>query len=164
VITLDPGLAFGTGSHSTTRLCIEWLLDHVAAGDAVLDYGCGSGVLAITAARLGATPVFGTDVDAQALRASADNGRANAVKAEFVTPDRVPAQAFDLVVANILANPLILLAPALAARVRVGGRIALSGILEDQAEAVINAYSRWFRAQIWRVDEGWVLVEGVRGT
>ena len=161
-ITLDPGLAFGTGSHPTTRLCIEWLIDHLAGDERVLDYGCGSGILAIAAAKLGAGRVVGVDVDEQALRASSANARLNAVAATFVAPDDLPAGAVDIVVANILANPLILLAPALAARVRPGGRIALSGILKAQAEAVVDAYAPWFRAQVWREHEGWVLVEGVR--
>jgi ribosomal protein L11 methyltransferase len=162
-ITLDPGLAFGTGSHPTTRLCLEWLLASLERGAAVLDYGCGSGVLAIAAMKLGAAEAIGTDVDPQAIRASADNARANAVAATFVLPDGLAPRAFDVVVANILANPLILLAPALAARVRPGGRIALSGILAAQAGDVIAAYARWFTLRAWRDAEGWVLLEGERG-
>jgi ribosomal protein L11 methyltransferase len=161
-IRLDPGLAFGTGSHATTRLCLEWLEDAIAGGEAVLDYGCGSGILAIAAAKLGAARVAGTDVDPQALRASAANASLNAVHATFAAPDRLPGGSFDIVVANILANPLILLAPALAARVRRGGRIALSGILETQAEAVALAYARWFTLRAWRAADGWVVLSGER--
>lgn len=161
-IRLDPGLAFGTGSHPTTRLCLEWLLEHVEAGRSLLDYGCGSGILAIAAAKLGAAPVVGTDVDTQALAASAENARLNAADAHFVTPDALAAGTFDVVVANILANPLILLAPALAARVASGGSIALAGILEAQVADVIVAYERWFKLAAWRADDGWVLVAGER--
>jgi ribosomal protein L11 methyltransferase len=161
-IRLDPGLAFGTGSHATTRLCLEWLESAIAGGEAVLDYGCGSGILAIAAAKLGATRVTGTDVDPQALRASAANAGLNAVHATFVAPDRLPGRPFDIVVANILANPLILLAPALAARVRRGGRMALSGILETQAEGVAEAYAPWFTLRAWRAADGWVVLSGER--
>ena len=161
-LALDPGLAFGTGSHPTTRLCLEWLRDGIAGGETVLDYGCGSGILAIAAAKLGARAVAGTDVDAQALAASAANARANGVEARFVAPDRLGPVESDVVVANILANPLILLAPALAARTKPGGRIALSGILEDQADEVIAAYARWFTLAVWRRLDGWVLISGAR--
>jgi ribosomal protein L11 methyltransferase len=161
-IRLDPGLAFGTGSHPTTRLCLEWLLEHLRAGACVLDYGCGSGILAIAAAKLGAAGVTGTDVDPQALRASADNARLNGAAASFVAPDALAPGGYDIVVANILANPLILLAPAIAARVRPGGRLALSGILEPQAGEVAAAYARWFTLRAWRAAEGWALLEGER--
>ncbi len=157
-LRLDPGLAFGTGSHATTRLCLEWLHEHVAGGESVLDYGCGSGILAIAARKLGAGQVTGTDVDTQALAASAANARLNGVDATFVLPDALPARAFTIVVANILANPLALLAPALATRVAAGGRIALSGILEEQAAAVASAYARWFTLAPWRRRDGWVLL------
>jgi len=161
-ITLDPGLAFGTGSHPTTRLCLEWLQERLPPGASELDYGCGSGVLAIAAMKLGAGDAVGTDVDPQAIRASTDNARANAVAASFVLPDRLDARAFDVVVANILANPLVLLAPALAARVRPAGRIALCGILDAQAPDVVAAYAAWFTLRAWRDLEGWVLLEGER--
>jgi ribosomal protein L11 methyltransferase len=161
-LRLDPGLAFGTGSHPTTRLCLEWLIEHVRPASSVLDYGCGSGVLAIAAAKLGATGVAGTDVDEQALRASRDNARANDVKASFVLPEALPREPFDLVVANILANPLILLAPAIAARVKVGGRLALAGILDEQAERVAAAHAQWFTLARWCAADGWTLLAGVR--
>ncbi|CAG1007822.1 Ribosomal protein L11 methyltransferase [Burkholderiales bacterium] len=162
VLRLDPGLAFGTGSHPTTRLCLEWLRATLAGGETVLDYGCGSGILAIAAAKLGARSVVGADVDAQALAASAANAEANGVHASFVAPDRLGAGASDVVVANILANPLILLAPALAARTRSGGRIALSGILDAQAAEVAAAYARWFTLAVWRSLDGWALLAGTR--
>lgn len=162
-LRLDPGLAFGTGSHPTTRLCLEWLRDAIAGGETVLDYGSGSGILAIAAARLGATQVTATDVDPQALVASRANALANGVDVMVVAPDALPMRAEDIVIANILANPLVLLAPALAARVRPGGRIALSGILSAQAATVATAYARWFTLAPWREDDGWVLLTGTRG-
>jgi ribosomal protein L11 methyltransferase len=162
VLKLDPGLAFGTGSHPTTHLCLEWLHDALAGGESVLDYGCGSGVLAIAAMKLGAGRAVGTDVDPQAMRASEANAAANDVVATFVLPDALAAGTFDVVVANILANPLLLLAPALAARVRHGGRIALSGILESQADALAAHYARWFKIAPWRSHDGWVLLAGRR--
>jgi ribosomal protein L11 methyltransferase len=163
-LRLDPGLAFGTGSHPTTGLCLEWMRTHIRGGESLLDYGCGSGILAIAGARLGAAHVVGTDVDPQAMRASKDNARANAVAATFDLPDALAPGSFDMVVANILANPLTLLAPALAQRVRPGGRIALSGILEPQADAVAAVYAHWFNIDIWKVRDGWVLLAGERVT
>jgi ribosomal protein L11 methyltransferase len=162
-LRLDPGLAFGTGSHPTTQLCLEWLRDALRGGEAVLDYGCGSGILAIAACKLSAGRAAGVDVDPQALQASADNALANGVAANFVPPDALPAGTFDVVVANILANPLILLAPVLATRVAAPGRIALSGILVDQAGGVAAAYAPWFKLAPWRERDGWVLLVGERG-
>lgn len=163
VIRLDPGLAFGTGSHPTTRMCLEWLLRHRPQAESVLDYGCGSGVLAIAAARLGASRVVGTDIDEQALQASRANALANGVSIEFTAADALPLGTFDVVVANILANPLIALAPLIAGRVRAGGRIALSGILESQADRVAEAYSRWIPLATDRTVDGWALMTGERG-
>ena len=163
VLRLDPGLAFGTGSHPTTRLCLEWLRASLDGGENVLDYGCGSGVLAIAAMKLGAGRAVGTDVDVQAMRASVANAAANRVEANFALPDALAPGTFDVVVANILANPLTVLAPALAAHVRPGGRIALSGILEAQADAVCAVYARWFNISVWQSCEGWVLLAGIRG-
>ena len=162
VLRLDPGLAFGTGTHPTTRLCLQWLQARVTSGATVLDYGCGSGILAIAAARLGAVRVTGTDVDPQAIGASIRNARENDVVADFVLPDVLAPGTCDIVVANILANPLILLAPALAARVATGGSIALSGILETQAGAVAAAYAPWFTLTTWQAQDGWVLLAGER--
>lgn len=162
VIRLDPGLAFGTGSHPTTRLCLEWLREAVRGGERVLDYGCGSGILAIAAAKLGAADVEGTDVDPQALVASRSNARLNDVAARFAAPDALRPGPASLVVANILANPLVLLAPAIAGRVAEGGRLALSGILAAQADEVIAAYAPWITLRAWRAADGWVLLAGTR--
>jgi len=164
-LALDPGLAFGTGSHPTTRLCLRWLARELEAGESVLDYGCGSGILAIAAGRLGAARVVGTDIDAQALAASRANALSNGVAATFVAVDRLAAAErapFDVVIANILANPLVRLAPVLAGFARAGGRIVLSGILEAQAGDVIAAYRRWFNIGISESDDGWVALAGTR--
>lgn len=161
-LVLDPGLAFGTGSHPTTRLCLQWLEAHLAGGESVLDYGCGSGILAIAAVKLGAGRVVGVDVDAQAVTASRDNAERNQVTADFHLPDDAPAGQFDVLVANILTNPLKALMPLLAARVRPGGRIALSGILAEQAEDVMAIYARAFSMRPWREAEGWVCLEGIK--
>jgi len=164
IIDLDPGLAFGTGTHPTTALCLEWLDAHAPAGRAVLDYGCGSGILAIAALKLGAQSVWAVDIDEQALWSSRENAAHNAVAARLQTglPEQLPEQVFDLVLANILANPLIELAPQLAARVRVGGELVLSGILKDQAVAVSGAYRRWFAMSEAVERDGWVRLHGVR--
>ncbi len=161
-LELDPGLAFGTGSHPTTRLCLRWLAAHLAPGQSVLDYGCGSGILAIAAAKLGAGRVTGTDVDPQAIEASRANAARNGVIGEFALADALAPGQVDVVVANILANPLRLLAPALAARVRHGGAIVLSGILEAQAASVHGAYRRWFKLDAWGTEDGWVALAGWR--
>jgi ribosomal protein L11 methyltransferase len=163
-LALDPGLAFGTGSHPTTRLCLLWLAAELRAGERVLDYGCGSGILAIAASRLGAGRVVGTDIDPSALAASRANAARNGVDATFVPPERVAADegVFDVIVANILANPLQVLAPDLADRVRPGGRIVLSGILAAQADAVITTYRRWFNIRVCASDDGWIALAGTR--
>jgi len=161
-IRLDPGLAFGTGSHPTTRLCLAYLHETLRGGESVLDYGCGSGILGIAAARMRGGRVVGVDVDPQALRASAANALANGVDATFVHPDRLPPGRFDLVVANILANPLVLLAPALSARVAAGGRLALSGVLAEQADYVAAAYAPWFTLAATSASDGWVLLSSTR--
>jgi ribosomal protein L11 methyltransferase len=162
-LALDPGLAFGTGSHPTTRLCLRWLAAELRAGEHVLDYGCGSGILAIAASRLGAGRVVGTDIDPNALEASRANAARNGVDATFVPPGHVAiAGTFDVIVSNILANPLQLLAPALADRVRPGGRIVLSGILSAQADAVIATYTQWFNIGVCAEDDGWIALAGIR--
>ena len=162
-IALDPGVAFGTGAHPTTRLCLAWLRSVVSRGSSVLDYGCGSGILAIAAAKLGAHPVTGVDIDPQAVTSSSANGRLNGVDATFVDVDALPAKMrFDIVVANILANPLRMLAPALAARAVDGGSIALAGILVAQVEEVASAFAPWFDIGIWRTDDDWALLAGAR--
>ncbi|HTS21905.1 MAG TPA: 50S ribosomal protein L11 methyltransferase [Casimicrobiaceae bacterium] len=162
VVTLDPGLAFGTGTHPTTLLCLRWLADHMPARASVLDYGCGSGILAIAAAKLGAAAVTGVDIDPQAVATSRANARANAVTAAFCAPDELAVETFDVAVANILASPLELLAPLLAGRIREGGQVVLSGILEAQAAGVLAAYERWFNIGPWGSSEGWVALAGVR--
>jgi ribosomal protein L11 methyltransferase len=161
-LRLDPGLAFGTGSHPTTAQCLRWLDQNLRAGDTVLDYGCGSGVLAIAARRLGAGDAVGVDIDPNALRAGRDNALLNGVKVQFVAPDQLGEASFDLVVANILANPLRVLAPLLAARTSPGGNIVLAGILEMQAEAVRSRYVEWFDSIAITIDDGWACVTGVR--
>lgn len=161
-LMLDPGLAFGTGSHPTTRLCLKWLERTVRGGERVLDYGCGSGILAIAALRLGARDAIGVDVDPQALIAARANATRNAVNARFVNTDTAPDIQADLVAANILANPLILLAPLLAAYLSKGGRIALSGILESQAAEVMSAYAPWIALCVGDREQGWTLLEGMR--
>lgn len=161
-LVIDPGLAFGTGSHPTTRLCLQWLEANVRGGDRVLDYGCGSGILAIASCRLGAATVIGTDVDPQALDSSRANAKINHVACEFVAPDGLGDDTYDVIVANILTNPLRMLAPALGQRARVGGRIVLSGVLAEQTASVIDAYLPWFNVAVWRIDESWAALAGTR--
>ncbi|MBL8484090.1 MAG: 50S ribosomal protein L11 methyltransferase [Rhodocyclaceae bacterium] len=165
-IVLDPGLAFGTGSHPTTRLCLEWLCRQIAGGERVLDYGCGSGILAIVAARLGAGAVLATDIDPRALEAAAANAAQNQARitvadAAAPLPPLAPG-GFDLVVANILANPLCVLAPLLLGAARAGARIALSGILASQVEQVQAAYAPGCAIEVGGERDGWVLLEGLR--
>jgi ribosomal protein L11 methyltransferase len=165
VVRLDPGLAFGTGGHVSTRLILERLADPQGLrpnGLRVLDYGCGSGILAIAAAKFGAAQTAAVDIDPQALETTAANALANGVRLEVALPDSLPPGTYDLVLANILAGPLIALEPQLAARTRAGGRILLSGILESQAQDVAAAYANDFEISVGTVDEGWALVEGVR--
>jgi ribosomal protein L11 methyltransferase len=161
-IALDPGLAFGTGSHPTTRLCLQWLERHVRPGLCVLDYGCGSGILAIGAMKLGARAAVGVDVDPVAVAAARENAARNGVAARFIGTDSPLVLVADLVVANILANPLKVLAPVLAAHCRPGGRIALAGILAPQTDALAAAYAPWFDVTRFADDDGWVCLDGVR--
>ncbi len=160
VLVLDPGMAFGTGSHPTTRLCLEWLEREVRPGDSLLDYGCGSGILAIAAARLGARDVLGVDIDAQAVVAATNNAQRNDVSARFADSASAIEGQFDIVVANILSNPLKALAPAICAHVWPGGRLALSGILAEQAEDLIATYAAWVPLAIADTREGWVCLAG----
>ena len=159
-IEMDPGLAFGTGSHPTTKLCLEWLLDNVEAGQNLLDYGCGSGILAIAAAKLGAADVLGIDIDERALEATRDNAARNGVEVAVLHSGTPVAARYDRVVANILTNPLCVLAPAIAACVAPGGRLALSGVLAEQAEQVIAAYAPYIALNVGAEHEGWVRLEG----
>lgn len=162
IVQLDPGMAFGTGTHPTTRLVLQFLERRVQGGERVLDYGCGSGILAIAAAKLGATEVDAVDVDPQAVQTASDNARLNNVAMRTALPEVLAASTYDIVVSNILAQPLIMLAPLLAARTAQGGRIALAGILESQGPAVAAAYAPWFDIQPGAIEDVWVLVEGVR--
>ncbi len=165
VIRLDPGVAFGTGTHPTTRLVLEWLELHPPLGLRVLDYGCGSGILAIAAAKLGAGRVFGTDIDPQALEAARANAAGNGVTGVYTAPGDLPHDPFDLVLANILTNPLKVLAPLLLARVAPLGHLVLAGILERQADDVIETYARHDPAlhlAPWRTSDGWVCLVGSR--
>ncbi len=161
-IELDPGLAFGTGSHPTTRLCLRWLDTNIQGGETVLDYGCGSGILAIAALKLGAASAIGVDLDPQAIQAGIYNAAANKVPAQFYLPDEMPQIKADIVVANILTNPLKLLAPLIAQHVRSGGKVALSGILNSQAGEVIDVYTQWFDLESPIEEDGWVCLSGVR--
>lgn len=161
-LELDPGLAFGTGSHPTTRLCLQWLDENIQGGETVLDYGCGSGILAIAALKLGALRAVGVDIDPQAVRASVDNAAQNGVRAQFCLPDETPDLKADVVLANILANPLRLLGGLLASHVRPGGRIVLSGILAEQAEELSALYATWFDMDAPVFDEGWTRLSGIR--
>lgn len=161
-IELDPGLAFGTGSHPTTRLCLEWLEREAGPGRSLLDYGCGSGILAIAGGKLGASPVDGVDIDPRAVEAARYNAENNGVVATFALADRPLAGVYDLVVANILANPLRALAPALCARLKPGGRLALSGILVDQAAEIAALYAPWAELAVFGERDGWVCLAGPR--
>jgi ribosomal protein L11 methyltransferase len=143
-------------------LCLEWITEQVGPGQRVLDYGCGSGILGIAAARIGATEVLGVDIDDQALEAAAANAQRNGVSLGLQHSAQPLEASFDRVVANILTNPLCVLAPALAARVAPGGRLALSGVLEPQAEQVIAAYAPYLRLEVGATREGWVRLEGMR--
>lgn len=161
-IVLDPGMAFGTGSHPTTRLCLQWLCDHVRGGGAVLDYGTGSGILAIAAAKLGAAHVIGVDIDDAALTAAQDNARRNDVTLTLQHSRDPFDMKFQYVIANILTNPLKVLAPLLCAHVAPGGAIALSGVLAGQAGAVCEAYAPCVELHVDAEQDGWVLLAGRR--
>jgi ribosomal protein L11 methyltransferase len=163
-IHLDPGLAFGTGTHVTTALCLEWLDAHPPLEREVIDYGCGSGILAIAAGKLGARHVCAVDIDPQALLATRENAGRNGVdrRVEALLPEALDARPVDLVIANILANPLIDLAESLAGRVTLEGHIVLTGILAEQAADVMAAYRPWFEFREPVEREGWVLLEGVK--
>jgi ribosomal protein L11 methyltransferase len=162
VLQLDPGMAFGTGSHPTTFLCLQWLSETLQGGETVLDYGCGSGILAIAAARLGAGPVLGIDIDEKALEAAHYNAEHNGVALAIRHSREELNEQFDIVVANILTNPLCVLAPLLSGRIAPGGKIALSGVLEAQADQVIAAYAPYIALEIGATHEGWCRLQGVR--
>lgn len=164
ILELDPGLAFGTGSHPTTRLCMEWLEAHAPRDLQVLDYGCGSGILAMVAHKLGAKQVIGVDIDPQAIESAQQNAERNQCTVDYYLPDdfavAYPQQEFQLVVANILSSPLKLMAPMLAGRVAAGGSLVLSGVLARQAEEVAAAYAPFLQLHVWAEHEGWVALAG----
>ena len=164
VVQLDPGMAFGTGTHATTGLCLEWLDSYPIKDQEVIDYGCGSGILAIAAAKLGAGRVLAVDIDPQALTATRDNATRNGIAGsiEVMLPDALDSGPVDVVMANILANPLIELAESLNALVKPGGRIVMTGVLAEQAEGVMAAYREWFDFEAPMQREEWVLLEGVK--
>lgn len=164
-IRLDPGLAFGTGTHATTRMCLRWIARSAPDGQSwprVLDYGCGSGILAICAALYGAIEVDGVDIDAVAVLATQANAEANAVTVRAGPPDAVKGCRYELVLANILSTPLKLLAPLLSSLVAPGGTLVLSGVLERQADEVVAAYLPWLELSVSDSLEGWVLITGTR--
>ncbi len=164
-LLLDPGLAFGTGTHPTTALCLEWLDGQDLSDCNVLDFGCGSGILAIAALLLGAKQAVGTDIDYQAIEASRDNAERNGIDASrfpLYLPEQLPAEQADVVVANILAGPLVALAPQITSLVKPGGRLALSGILAEQGEDVAAAYAEAFELDPLCIRDGWVRISGRR--
>jgi ribosomal protein L11 methyltransferase len=169
ILELDPGLAFGTGSHPTTRLCMEWLEAHPAPGKTVLDYGCGSGILAMVAKKLGAAAVSGVDIDPQAIESARDNAKRNQCEIDYYLPDNFSQSVhangtFDIVVANILSSPLKLMAPMLSGRVAGGGALVLSGVLARQAEEVAAAYAPFIKLGVWAEQDGWVCLHGRLGS
>jgi ribosomal protein L11 methyltransferase len=169
ILELDPGLAFGTGSHPTTRLCMEWLEANPAPSKTVLDYGCGSGILAMVAKKVGAGEVVGVDIDPQAIESAADNAERNKCEIEYFLPDTFAQsqhaeQKFDIVVANILSSPLKLMAPMLSGRVAPGGALILSGVLARQAEEVAAAYAPFIKLGVWAEQDGWVALHGRLGS
>ena len=163
-IRLHMGLAFGTGEHPTTALCLDWLDGHVRPGATVLDYGCGSGVLAVAALALGASHAWATDNDPQALTATRSNAQLNgaAERVAITTPEALPAVRVDIVAANILAGPLIALAPLLAAHVRPGGALVLAGVLSTQAAEVAKAYAPYCTDFAQTTEQGWVRLAAIR--
>ena len=161
-LRMDPGLAFGTGGHPTTRLCLRWLYNAVVDDMSVLDYGCGSGILSIAAMKLGAASTYGVDIDPVALEAARSNAVLNTVQTQFCLPDELPDLTFDCVLANILANPLIMLAPLLASRVKQGGWVVLSGLLDHQRDDLLLVYDSWFDMESREGEEGWACLIGRR--
>ncbi|MBS0571155.1 MAG: 50S ribosomal protein L11 methyltransferase [Proteobacteria bacterium] len=164
IVRLDPGLAFGSGTHPTTALCLEWLDGADLAGKALIDYGCGSGILAIAALKLGAARATGVDNDAQAIVASRDNAQRNGVaeKLDLYLPQQFPQMQSDVLVANILAGPLAELAPIFAQNLNPGGALALSGILDGQHDELLARYAPWFDDLRATVRDGWVRIDGTR--
>src|SRR5688572_12422125 len=164
ILELDPGLAFGTGTHATTALCLEWLDGRIRGGERVLDYGCGSGILGLAALKLGARAALAFDIDPQALTATRENAAKNELASRVDVAERMKAVtgAFDVVLANILAGPLVELAPRLARLARPGGEIVLAGLLTSQAAEVAQAYEPWFDIGPKAERDGWTLLAGRR--
>ncbi|SCN47514.1 Ribosomal protein L11 methyltransferase [methanotrophic endosymbiont of Bathymodiolus azoricus (Menez Gwen)] len=163
-LILDPGLAFGTGTHPTTALCLEWLAKHDVTGKTVIDFGCGSGILAVAAILLGAQEAHAIDIDAQALTATLDNAKKNNVSSKIKTylPEDFSVFTADIVLANILAKPLIELSPAISALVRPQGELVLSGILKEQASSVSNAYQANFTINAPTIQGDWCRLDGIK--
>lgn len=164
VVKLDPGLAFGTGTHATTAMCLAWLDENTREGQSAIDYGCGSGVLAVAAVKLGAREVHAFDIDPQALTATRDNAAANDVanRVHVVDNDAALPAGVDMLMANILCGPLCELAPRFATLTRPGGRIVLAGLLDTQAEEVRKAHSEWFDVSPFASRDGWTALSGTR--
>lgn len=161
-IALDPGLAFGTGTHPTTSMCLRWITEHASVqGARVLDYGCGSGILAIGAAKFGAASIDAVDIDTDAVASTISNAQANAVQLQAGTPELAQG-LYDVVLANILATPLKILAPLLAAHVKPGGHLVLAGILERQSDELRAAYAPWLDLNVAHTLDGWVLMTAQR--
>lgn len=164
ILELDPGMAFGTGSHPTTRLCMEWLESNLVPGSSVLDYGCGSGILSLLADKLKAELVVGVDIDPQAVESARQNNARNRTNAHFELPEEFirtrSGLTFDVVIANILSGPLAIMAPMLCARLTPDGWLVLSGILAEQADDVIQAYAPYLSMQTFAVNEGWIALAG----
>lgn len=164
-LMLDPGLAFGTGTHPTTALCLEWLAKQNLKSELVIDYGCGSGILGIAALVLGAESVMGVDIDPQALQATKDNLDRNGLESDRLPvyyPEKVPEIQADTLVANILAGPLKTLAPTLAALMRPGAKLLLSGLLQNQADEVSQHYNQWFEMDPPENKEEWIRLTGIK--
>ena len=166
VLELDPGLAFGTGSHPTTRLCMEWLEANVPVGKTMLDYGCGSGILAMLGKKLGLGSVDGVDIDEQAITSANDNAERNHCEIRFFLPEDFKTARsttrYELVMANILSSPLKLMAPMLCGRIADGGALVLSGVLARQADEVITSYAPFISLSVWAELDGWVALAGRR--
>ncbi len=161
IIRLDPGLAFGTGTHPTTRMCLRWTAGHAPVGPRVLDYGCGSGILAIGAAKMGATDIVAVDIDPAAVESTILNAEANGVRLQAGLPDAAKGE-HDLVLANILATPLKVLAPLLCSHVKPDGHLVLAGILARQADELKEAYAPWVKLSVADEEDGWILMTAQR--
>jgi ribosomal protein L11 methyltransferase len=164
-LLLDPGLAFGTGTHPTTFLCLSWLCEQPLQQAEVIDYGCGSGILGIAALLLGAKTVLGVDIDPQALIASQENAQRNGLDPQrfpVVFPEKCPTKPVDVLLANILAGPLVELSANLSLRVKSGGKLCLSGILQSQAQTVVDAYAKDFEFAPWRCRDEWVCLSAIK--